>query len=172
MLVEHPIDTSWELISPEPTEKTRGVYRFAVAVKPGETADLKIEEEQIIRQSVAMTNLDDEAIGIYLSAKEVSAPVKEALREVVRRKTELGNLQHRKQQLEQEIAVIAQEQERIRNNMQSIDRNTDLYNRYVKKFTDQEDQVENYREEIRGLEAQITEKQRSLDEYLSNLELS
>ncbi len=107
-----------------------------------------------------MTNLDDAAIGIYLSAKEVSAPVKDALREVVRRKTELGNLQHRKQQLEQEIAVIDQEQERIRNNMQSIDRNTDLYNRYVKKFTDQEDQVENYREEIRGLEGQITEKQR------------
>ncbi len=41
VLVEHPIDTSWELLSPEPTEKTRGVYRFAVAVKPGEPADLE-----------------------------------------------------------------------------------------------------------------------------------
>jgi hypothetical protein len=172
VLVEHPIDTSWELLSPEPAEKTRDVHRFAVAVKPGETADLKIEEEQTIRQSVAVTNLDDATIGIYLSAKEVSTAVKEALREVVRRKTELGNLQQRKGQLEQEIAVIAQEQERIRNNMRSIDRNTDLYNRYVKKFTDQEDQVENYRDEIRGLETQITEKQRALDEYLSNLELS
>ena len=69
VLIEHPVDTSWELISPEPTEKTRGVYRFAVAVKPGETADLKIEEEQIIRQSVAMTNLDDAAIGIYLTQR-------------------------------------------------------------------------------------------------------
>jgi hypothetical protein len=172
VLVEHPIDTSWELLSPEPAEKTRGVYRFAVAVKPGETADLKIDEEQTIRQSVAVTNLDDAAIGIYLSAKEVSTAVKDALREVIRRKTELGNLQQRKGQLEQEIAVIAQEQERIRDNMRSIDRNTDLYNRYVKKFTDQEDQVENYREEIRGLETQITEKQRALDEYLSNLVLT
>jgi hypothetical protein len=172
VLIEHPIDPSWELLSPEATEKTRGVYRFSVAVKPGATADLKIEEEQTIRQSVAVTNLDDAAIGIYLSAKEVSDAVKDALREVVRRKTELGKLQQRKQQLEQEIAVIAQEQERIRNNMRSIDRNTDLYNRYVKKFTDQEDQVENDREEIRELQSQITEQQRSLDEYLSNLELS
>jgi hypothetical protein len=172
VLVEHPIDTSWELLSPEASEKTRGVYRFAVAVKPGGTEDLKIEEEQIIRQSVAVTNLDDTAMGIYLSAKEVSAAVKDALREVIHRKTELSNLQQRKQQLEQEIAVIAQEQERIRNNMRSIDRNTDLYNRYVKKFTEQEDQVENHREEIRGLETQITEKQRSLDDYLSNLDLS
>jgi hypothetical protein len=172
VLVEHPIDAAWQLLSPEPTEKTRGVYRFAVPVEPGKTADLGIEEEQTIRQSVAVTNLDAAAIGIYLGAKQVSEQVKDALREVVHRKTEIEHLQRRKQQLEQEIATIAQEQERIRNNMESIDRNTDLYNRYVKKFTDQEDQVETYRKDIRNLEAQITEKQRSLDEYLSNLDLS
>jgi hypothetical protein len=172
VLVEHAIDPAWNLTTPEPTEKTRGVYRFAVATPGGKSADLKIQEEQTIRQSVAITNLDDAAIGIYLSAKEVSEPVKTALREVVRRKTELNNLQQRKQQLEQEIAVITQEQERIRNNMRSIDRNTDLYNRYVKKFTEQEDQIDRYREDIRQLEGQVLEKQRALDEYLLHLELS
>jgi hypothetical protein len=172
VLVEHGIDPAWKLMTPEPTEKTRGVYRFAVAIPAGKSADLKIREEQTIRQSVAITNLDDAAMGIYLSAKEVSEPVKTALREVVRRKIELGKLQRRKQQLEQEVAVIAQEQERIRNNMRSIDRNTDLYNRYVKKFNEQEDQIERYREETRTLEEQITEMQRSLDEYLVGLDLS
>ena len=61
-------------------------------------------------------------------------------------------MNRRKQQIEQEITTIGQEQDRIRRNMASIDKNSDLYNRYVKKFTDQEDQVEKSREEIRGLE--------------------
>jgi hypothetical protein len=55
--------------------------------------------------------------------------------------------------------------------MKSIDRNTDLYNRYVKKFTDQEDEVEKLRGDGRTLDEKIAETQRSLDEYLSKLEL-
>jgi hypothetical protein len=170
VLVEHPIDARWDLLSPEPTERARDVYRFTVEVKPKDPANLKIEEEQIIRQTVAITNLNDAAIQIYLSA-EVSDAVKEALREVARRKGELTKLQRRHKPLELEIVAISQEQERIRNNMQAIDRNTDLYNRYVMKLAEQEDQIERLREEIRELERQLGEGKQSLDEYLSTLTL-
>ena len=142
-----------------------------VAAQPGKPAELKIEEQQEIRQDIALTNLGDEAIRIYLSSKIVSEGVKEALKEVVRRKTELADLQRQHQQKNQEIATIDQEQTRIRENMKSIDRNTDLYNRYVKKFTDQEDRIETLRDEAQKLEQQIVEAQRSLNEYLSKLEL-
>jgi hypothetical protein len=172
LLVEHPIESQWELITPkEPTSKTRSVYRFAVDAKPGEIANLAIEEQIKIREDIAISNLNDEAIHFFLSANVVSETVKEALREVVRRKSELAQLQREKQRIDQEIASIGQEQQRIRENMRSIDRNTDLYNRYVKKFTDQEDTIEKLRDEGRTLEQSIVERQRSLDEYLSKLEL-
>jgi hypothetical protein len=172
LLVEHPIEPQWELVAPkEPTSKTRSVYRFAVDAKPGEIANLAIEEQIKIREDIAVSNLNDEAIHFFLSANVVSETVKEALREVVRRKSELGELQREKQRIDQEIAAIGQEQQRIRENMRSIDRNTDLYNRYVKKFTDQEDTIERLRDEGRALEQNIVERQKSLDEYLSKLEL-
>lgn len=172
VLVEHAFDPQWKLVQPEkPTEKTRDMYRFAVAAKPGKPAELKIEEQQEVRQDVAITNLGDDAIRIYLSSKVVSDSVKEALKEIVRRKTELADLQRQHQQKNQEIATIDQEQTRIRENMRAIDRNTDLYNRYVKKFTVQEDRIETLREESRELEQRITAAQRSLDEYLSKLNL-
>jgi len=172
VLVEHAFDPQWKLVQPEkPTEKTRDMYRFAVAAKPGKPAELKIEEQQEVRQDVVITNLSDDAIRIYLSSKVVSDSVKEALKEIVRRKTELANLQRQHQQKNQEIATIDQEQTRIRENMRAIDRNTDLYNRYVKKFTVQEDRIETLREESHELEQRITEAQRSLDEYLSKLNL-
>jgi hypothetical protein len=172
VLIEYPIETNWELVEPKkPTEKTRDMYRFAVAAEPGKPAELKIEELQNIRQDLAITNLDSEAIRLYLSAKVVSDSIKEVLREVVRRKTELGELQRRHQLLNQEVATIHQEQQRIRENMKSIDRNTDLYNRYVKKFTDQEDRIETIRDDARKLEQQIADLQRALDDYLMHLNL-
>ncbi len=172
VLVEHPVDTQWELRAPkEPTEKTRDVYRFAVSAEPGKPAELKIEEQNTIRQAIAISNLNDDAIHFYLSAKAVPESVKEALREVVRRKSELAELNRQKQQLDQEVATIGEEQARIRQNMESIGQNTDLYNRYVTKFTEQEDQIERLREDARALERQIAQAQRSLDEYLTNLDL-
>jgi len=173
VLVEHPIDLQWELRAPkEPTEKTRDVYRFAVAVKPGEPADLKIEEEQMIRQEVAVHDLDINAIRVYLGAKTISEVVREALSEVVRRRIALTDLNRQKQQVEQQITVIDQEQARIRENMRTIDRNSDLYRRYVDKFTEQENQIEKLRAVSRSLDQQIADAQKSLDEYLANLNIS
>jgi hypothetical protein len=172
VLVEHPVDLQWELRVPkEPTEKTRDVYRFAVSAEAGKPAEIKIEEQNTFRQAVAVSNLNDEAIHFYLSAKVVPEPVKEALREVMRRKAELAELNRQKQQVEQEVATIGEEQARIRQNMESIGHNTDLYNRYVTKFTEQEDRIESLRQDARELERQIAQSQRSLDEYLTNLDL-
>jgi hypothetical protein len=172
VLIEYGFDPQWTLIEPKkPAEKTRDMYRFAVAAEPGKPAELKIEEQQDVRQDVAVTSLGDDAIRLYLNSKVVSEAVKEALREVSKRKTELGELQRQKELLDQEVATIDREQQRMRENMKSIDRNTDLYNRYVKKLTDQEDRIETIRDEARKLGTQIAESQRSLDQFLSELKL-
>jgi hypothetical protein len=173
VLVEYPIQQPWKLVAPkEPTEKTRDAYRFAVTAKPKEPADLTIEEELVNRQDVALTNLNDDAIRFYLSANVISESIKQALREVVRRKGELAELNRHKSQIEEEIKTIGTEQDRIRHNMEAIGKNSDLYNRYVKKFTDQEDQIEKNRDSIRDLDQQIAKAQKSLDEYLESLKLT
>jgi len=172
VLVEHPIQPQWELVSPkEPTDKTRDRYRFAVEVVPSNPAELAIEEQQTVRQDIAVNSLDDPRLQFYLSADAVPSGVKEALQEVVSRKRELSQLNQRKQQREQRIAAITQEQGRIRENMEAIDRNTDLYNRYVKKFADQEDEIETLRREIQSLEQELNRAQQALEEYLMSIDL-
>lgn len=171
VLIEHPVTAGWGLQSPEPQEKTRDVYRFSIVTEPGAPASIKIAERRVVHQSVAVTELNAEGVQFYVSAATVPDAVKEALRDVSRRQAELAGVEQKKQQVEAEIAVIGQEQERIRANMPSIDRNTELYNRYVKKFTEQEDRIERHREEVRTLQTQIDEMRRGLREYLSNLNL-
>ncbi len=172
VLIEYPIDSNWKLVAPkEPTEKTRDLYRFAVKADPGKPTVLKIEEEQVISQSLALGNLDDNTIVLYLHQKEVSQAVKAALQEVVKRKQALQQVSQERQRLEAQISTITQEQDRIRQNMDKLDRNTELYKRYVQKFGSQEDAVEKMRDQIQKLTAEETRQRQALDEYMINLNI-
>jgi len=170
VLIEQPLEANWKLVKPaEATEKTRDKYRFAVNAEPGKPATLEVIEEQIAQQSLALTNVDDGTIAYFTSQKVVSPEVKAALQEVVKRKHALQQVVNQQQQLTQQISEIAQEQQRIRENMGQLDRNSDLYRRYVQKFGDQETTVEKLRGEIEKLKGQETTQRASLDEYLLNL---
>jgi hypothetical protein len=172
LLIEYPLDPDWKLVAPEkPAEKTRNLYRFALDAQPGEPVKLVVEEEQVISQEFAANNLDNGVVQFYLRSPIVSDPVKQALQELVKRKTEIERVAQRQQQAEQQIGAITQEQARIRENMAQLERNSDLYNRYVKKFGSQEDDVEKLRAEIAKLQQQSNEKRQALDEYLLGLDL-
>ncbi len=172
LLIEYPYDASWKLVKPEkPAEKTRDMYRFALTAEPGKPAKLTVEEEQVVSQQIAAMNLDSNAIQIYLRAPTVSDQVKQALQEIVKRKSEIEQLVQRRQQADQQINAITQEQTRIRENMAQLDRNSDLYLRYVKKFSSQEDEVEKLRAEMAKLQQQANEKRQLLDQFLLGLEL-
>jgi hypothetical protein len=73
--------------------------------------------------------------------------------------------------LQQKINEVGTEQDRIRRNMEYLDRTSDLYKRYVKKFDDQETAVEHLRAEIEKLQTQENAARKSLDSYLTSLDL-
>jgi hypothetical protein len=172
LLVEHPLEPGWTLVEPEkPAEKTRDRYRFAVEAEPGKPATLVVAEEQVVAQRLAVTNLDEQAIIFYSSAKVTSPALKQTLEQVLEKKRELGRLTQERGRREQEIKVVAQEQDRIRQNMAQLDRGGDLYTRYVQKFAVQEDRVEALRKEIAELQAQEQQARRGLDEMLATLEI-
>jgi hypothetical protein len=173
VLIEYPHDPNWNLIEPkEPAEKTRDLYRFAVNASPGKPAALKVEEERADQQQVALSNIDDGTIMFYMNAPVVSPKVKEALGEAIKRRQAIQQLATKHQQLDQQVRENDAEQARIRQNMAQLDRGSDLYNRYVKKFAEQEDQVENLRKQTRAVQAEETAARKDLDDYLLQLDLS
>ncbi len=173
VLIEYPLDTAWNLITPaKPEEKTRDKYRFAVAAEPGKPSEVKVLEERTATEYVTLTNLDDESIRFYIRHPIVSQKVKDALAEVIKRKVEILATQSKHQELQRQVTVIDQEQGRIRGNMAQLDRKSDLYNRYVKKFGEQEDQMDKLRTEIQGLILTEQKQRADLDRFLVTLELA
>jgi hypothetical protein len=172
LLVEHPLQEGWRLVTPEqPAEKTRDRSRFAVEAEPGKPATLVVAEERLVSQQFALTNLDAGQILFYSSAKSTSPAVRKALAEVIDRRREIERLAQERGRREQEIQAVGQEQERIRQNMAQLDRTSDLYTRYVQKFAQQEDRVETLRKESAEFQRQEQDARRGLDEMLVKLDI-
>ena len=173
LLVEHPREEPWKLVAPEkPAETTRDRYRFAVTAEPGKPVTLEVAEEQQTLQQLALVNTDDSTILFFTNAKQTSPAVKEALTAVIERKREIERFVQERAKREQEVNVVGQEQERIRQNMAQLERTSDLYTRYVQKFAVQEDRVETLRKEVADLQTKELEARRALDDYLQQLELN
>jgi hypothetical protein len=173
VLVEYPLDPAWALVAPkEPAEKTRNMYRFAVKAEPGKPATLEVKEERTTSQQVAINNLDDGTILIYVNAPTVSEEVKKALREVIQRKTVIQGVVTRRQELERQIVVIDQEQKRIRDNMAQLPKDSDLFRRYVTKFTEQEDKIDDLRKQVSASVEEEQKLRKSLDEFLLAMEIA
>ena len=173
LLVEHPREEPWKLVALEkPAETTRDRYRFAVTAEPGKPVTLEVAEEQQTLQQLALVNTDDSTILFFTNAKQTSPAVKEALTAVIERKREIERFVQERAKREQEVNVVGQEQERIRQNMAQLERTSDLYTRYVQKFAVQEDRVETLRKEVADLQTKELEARRALDDYLQQLELN
>jgi hypothetical protein len=172
LLVEHPIESGWRLVKPEKAdETTRDRYRFLVVAKPAAPTAFEIGEEMLVDQSLAITNLDDNAILLYTRARVTSPAVRESLAEVIRRKQEIERIVREKAEREQEINAIGQEQARIRENMTRLERTSDLFTRYVQKFSQQESRIETLREEIAQRQGQEQQARKGLDEFLLQLDV-
>jgi chromosome segregation ATPase len=108
----------------------------------------------------------------YQQAKEVSPKVKEALQRVVHLRSKLDDTRAQRTRLDQRTAEITAEHARIRENMQRLQQNSDLYNRYVKKLDQQETELEKLRKDIESLKNTEEEHRRDLQNYVMSLDVA
>jgi hypothetical protein len=173
VLIEQPYRVDWKLAeSKEPTERTRDLYRFSVAVDPGKSTTLHVKETLPIQESILLMESGIDQIVHYQQAKEVSPKVKETLQRVVQLRSKLDDARAQRMRLDQRTAEITAEHVRIRDNMQRLQQNSDLYNRYVKKLDQQETELEKLRKEIESLKNTEEEQRRELQNYVMSLDVA
>lgn len=67
---------------------------------------------------------------------------------------------------------ISTDQSRIRQNMNRIDRNTELYTRYLRKFDDQETRLEQIHDLREDEQKRLDTLRRKLQDYLETLNVA
>ena len=173
VLIEQPYRADWKLAEPkEPTERTRDMYRFSVNVDATKTTTLRVKETLPIQETILLMDSGIDQILYYQQAKEVSQKVKEALQRVMQLRSKLDDTRAQRTRVDQRTAEITAEHARIRENMQRLQQNSDLYTRYVKKLDQQETELENLRKDIERLKNIEEEHRRELQNYVMGLDVS
>jgi hypothetical protein len=172
LLIEHPFREKWALISPEkPAERTRDLYRFEVKAAPDKSVRLEVVEDEPQPIEVKLSDSPDDAIRLFIKASVTSASVRQALDEVLKRRGQLAETQRGIQSEETALAVIAKDQERMRNNMERVPKESDAFKRYLKKFDEQETEIEKRRERITTLQETAEQQRKELEKFVAGLEV-
>ncbi len=170
MLVEHHITGDYKLIEPaKALETTPDLYRFTVAVPVKTSVKLKVTEE---KTDFTYENINDQSIDwmvSYSTDTAVSDKVKLALKQIIEMKKNITVLRQTQQDNRVQRQQIVDEQNRIRQNMNSLDRNSDLYKRYVTKFNEQETKMENLLESDDATLVKLRLAEKDLTDFLSKL---
>lgn len=170
IIVEQAKINDWKLAAPEkPLEQTEGIYRFEVNVDAGKAAKLAVTQENTSLSSYTLLSQSMPTLLQYQKDGVASQAVIDAFREAAKKQATIADTQKKIADLENERKTIDADQGRIRSNMNTIDRQSELYARYMKKLTEQETKLEDTAKTMDTLRAQLESQQRDLDAYLSSL---
>ena len=94
-----------------------------------------------------------------------------ALNTLTDHQARIADLQTQIQNKEDRLEGIEQEQERIRKNMAELSHDSDLYQQYVDKFAEQENEFEALRADISDLKEKLQTAQKQLRDYINGLNI-
>ena len=173
LVIEHPARVGWTLGGTvKPEESTAAWHRYRVTIPARSSATLTVEESQPVTSQVAISDVDTDRITVLVRDKAISPQLEAALREVLRRKTDLNRLTEQRHQLDLEDVRINADQIRLRENMKALKGTAEekaLLQRYVKQLDDQETRLEALGKEIKSLQGQIDKAQADLAAFISTI---
>lgn len=183
VLLERPNDPTWKSVQPAAVETTRSLSRFSITAEPGKTAVLVISEEREATETFQLTTLDLAQVDFYVRLPVAKPALQKALESVMAAKSKLAALGASHSALENQIATLVQEQDRLRKNLQAIpglkgsevaneaNKKTasDLLQRYLKKLSDIETELETRRTEMEQLQEREAKARTELEKLIEGL---
>ena len=137
----------------------------------GKTVELSVKEEHTNRDHTAIANINTVDFVMYSSSSGSSPAVKAALADLKKRRETLAVVKEQVQEVNSDIANIDEEQTRIRQNMGQLDRNSELYTRYVKMFGTQEDQIAKARAQLKQLSAEADRQECAMADFTRQMDV-
>jgi hypothetical protein len=170
LIIEHPVRQGWKLVDTDkPVEQTETVYRFKGKVGADKSSKLVVKEEMVQDQSIAILPMEFGQLDFYRKSGSIPKDVRDALIKAGELKQAMAETQRTIEERTKRLNDITAEQARLRENMKTVDRNSQYYNRLLKKLNDQETDIETRQTELEDLRKKLDKQRGDLEDYLNNL---
>ncbi|MBU0715197.1 MAG: hypothetical protein KJ964_07565 [Verrucomicrobia bacterium] len=175
-LIEHPLRPDWELVEPaKGIEKTRDAYRFRLALDGanqrggGKSRDIIFREQHLEPEIIMLANIQSDQVRFFISQKKISDKLRQALKELVGMQEALYAVRQERLQKEQRVKAIAEEQNRIRPNMQTVTKNSESYSMWERKLVQQEKDLDQLNVDLEKLRADEQSRNATIARFLAEL---
>ncbi len=144
LMIEHPQRNGYTLLDRKATETTPNAYRFEVALAASGSATFPVREERIFDQTMQVSTLTPDLLGVYLQNKNISDAGRRQLTQVSQKKAQIADNDAATKSATDEINNLTQDQNRIRSNIESLNR-----------VSGQQEQVQTYARQLAAAESRL-----------------
>ncbi len=183
VIIEHPKLATWKLTEPsKPTEETKDLYRFEVELgkgKGGATGNgdqdktsggnITVTQEIITSESITVTSYDLPQVMSWHKNGKLSDEVLAAARQIAEKQSAINQTRNTLSTIDQQVNAISTEQNRIRENMRTIERTSQLYTRYMTKLTEQESRIDTLATQRDEAQKKLDQQQREFNDFVRQL---
>jgi predicted nucleic acid-binding Zn-ribbon protein len=175
LIIEEQAQPGWNLVEPakakEQTADAAGLLRFEVRVDRKGKASHKVVQQQVTGESVGVMSVTADTLAYYAQSGKLSPKVREAWEKAQQLQANISAANAEAQRVEQEKGEITSDQNRVRQNMQTIDRASELYQRLMTKLSQQETRMEELAKAAGEARAKVAAAEKALNDYLGALNL-
>lgn len=173
VVIEHPrMGADYKVVEPDPkdVEVTDTHYRIKVPVKAGETKPLAVVLESQIWQTYGIDSLPVDQLMSYATTRgELRPEVRKAFAELAEIRRALDAIDQKIANVEEQRRILFEDQQRVRENLRSLNTKSAVQEKYLDKLNAQEDQVTRLDEEHQKLAEKRQVKLAELQERIAAL---
>jgi hypothetical protein len=144
LVIEHAERAGYKLLSQSPSEKTANAYRFEVKVAASAEQTFAVAEERVFDQSISLTNSAPDGLATWTQNKVLSDAGRRLLEQIAQKKDDIAANDAAVTQVQTDQKNAAQDQERLRQNIQSLN-----------AVAGQQDQVQKYARQLASMESKL-----------------
>lgn len=173
LIVEHLVRQGYDLISPQPKEKTSNLYRFEVALASGGTEKVPVVEERELENTYALVNQTPDFLATFIQNKEISDKARQELERVAAQKRRIAETDSEIQRVEKENQELAADQARIRENIASLNRvsgQQEQVQKYAAQLAEQEKRLAGLRDRLSELRSRRETLQQELNRMIEAMD--
>src|SRR5262249_28076506 len=120
--VEHPMRQDWILSNDtaKPDGKSARYYRFRIPLKPHEKVEFPVTERRALMDTYTLLNFSRQDLELFIQRHYVDALSRSELEKIIDLKSRMAAAEVRLEAIDKEVAEIAGDQQRLRDNIKAL----------------------------------------------------
>lgn len=173
VVIEHPRRSGWKLAKPKKDDTALAPrhYRIGQRIAKASQEDLTVVLQKLHTQTYQLATLRRSTLVSYSKTGGIDPKMRDVFVQLARMMRGIEDGKSRLKRLEKDRKRWTADQKRIRFNLSSVPRNSDLHRRYLKRLSDREAKIEKIMDQTDAQQTALEKSRIALRDHIQKLKL-